>query len=142
VWSKSSCCQITCLHDFSSTTISIGFLCFIYAFYFLFSCTIIQRDFHIRRYSCRLTAIFWTNHRTTDSLFILKILITKYLFKKKRKICAWFADLRKAFDTVWHSGFQYKLMKPKWFISSLIQILFSLLVKFFTSVIPLCKLDL
>jgi hypothetical protein len=52
-----------------------------------------------------------TNHRTTDSLFILKILITKYLFKKKRKICACFADLRKAFDTVWYSGFQYKLMK-------------------------------
>ena len=43
--------------------------------------------------------------------FILKTLITKYLFKKKSKIYACFVDLRKAFDTVWHSGFQYKLMK-------------------------------
>jgi hypothetical protein len=54
---------------------------------------------------------FRTNHRTMDSLFILKTLITKYLFKKKSKIYACFVDLRKAFDTVWHSGFQYKLMK-------------------------------
>ena len=44
--------------------------------------------------------------------FILKTLITKYLFKKTNKIHnACFVDLRKAFDTVWHSGFQYKLMK-------------------------------
>ena len=52
---------------------------------------------------------FRTNHRTTDSLFILKTLITQYLFKKKKYAC--FVDLRKAFDTDWHSGFQYKLME-------------------------------
>ena len=54
---------------------------------------------------------FRTNHRTTDSLFILNTLITKYLLKKKMKIYACFVDLRIAFDTVWQSGFQYKLMK-------------------------------
>ena len=44
--------------------------------------------------------------------FILKTLNTKYLFKKTNKIHnACFVDLRKAFDTVWHSSFQYKSMK-------------------------------
>ena len=54
---------------------------------------------------------FRTNHRTTDSIFILKSLITKYLVKEKRKIFACFVDLRRAFDTVWHDGLLYKLME-------------------------------
>ena len=41
---------------------------------------------------------FRVNHRTTDSIFILKSLITKYLTKKKSKIFACFVDLRRAFD--------------------------------------------
>ena len=54
---------------------------------------------------------FRTNHRTTDSIFILKSLITKYLVKKKSKMFACFVDLRRAFDTVWHDGILYKLMQ-------------------------------
>ena len=52
---------------------------------------------------------FRFNHRTTDSIFILKSLITKYLVKKKSKIFSCFVDLRRAFDTVWHEGILYKL---------------------------------
>ena len=54
---------------------------------------------------------FRTNHRTADSLFVLKTLISKYIIKKKTKIYACFVDLRRAFDTVWHTGFLYKLLK-------------------------------
>jgi hypothetical protein len=43
---------------------------------------------------------FRPHHRTTDSLFILKTLISKYVLKKKTKIFSCFVDLRKAFDTV------------------------------------------
>lgn len=51
--------------------------------------------------------------RTTDSLFILKTVISKYVLKKKTKIFSCFVDLRKAFDTVWHNGLLHKLMKNK-----------------------------
>lgn len=51
--------------------------------------------------------------RTTDNLFILKTLISKYVLKKKTKIFSCFVDLRKTFDTVWHNGLLYKLMKNK-----------------------------
>jgi hypothetical protein len=56
---------------------------------------------------------FRLHHRTTDSLFILKTLISKYVLEKKTKICSCFVDLRKAFDTVWHNGLLYKLMTNK-----------------------------
>ena len=52
---------------------------------------------------------FRQNHRTTDSIFVLKTLISKYLNKKKQKIFACFVDLRKAFDSLWHNGLLYKL---------------------------------
>jgi hypothetical protein len=51
------------------------------------------------------------NHRTTDSIFILKSLLIKYLTKKKSKVYSCFIDLRRAFDTVWHAGLLYKLKK-------------------------------
>ena len=54
---------------------------------------------------------FRTNHRTTDSIFILKSLISKYVNKKKEKIFACFVDLRKAFDSLWHNGLRYKLIQ-------------------------------
>ena len=53
---------------------------------------------------------FRANHRTMDSIFILKSLISKYLKKNKEKIYACFVDLRKAFDSLWHNGLIYKLM--------------------------------
>ena len=56
---------------------------------------------------------FRVNHGTTDSIFILKSLITKYLTKKKSEIFACFVDLRRAFDTVWREGLLYKLKGNK-----------------------------
>ena len=54
---------------------------------------------------------FRENHRTTDSLFILKTLINKYIHKNRKKIYACFVDLQKAFDSVWRNGLLYKLIK-------------------------------
>ena len=54
---------------------------------------------------------FRENHRTSDSLFILKSLINKYLHKNKRKIYVCFVDLQKAFDSLWRTGLLYKLAK-------------------------------
>jgi hypothetical protein len=56
---------------------------------------------------------FRPHHSTTDSLFILKTLISKYVLKKKTQIFSCFVDLRKAFDTVWHNGLLYKLRTNK-----------------------------
>ena len=54
---------------------------------------------------------FRHNHRTTDSIFVLKTLLTKYLNKKKQNVYSCFVDLKKAFDSLWHNGLLYKLMK-------------------------------
>lgn len=52
---------------------------------------------------------FRENHRTSDSLFILKSLINKYVHKHKKKLYLCFVDLKKAFDSVWREGLLYKL---------------------------------
>lgn len=54
---------------------------------------------------------FRENHRTSDSIFILKSLINKYIHKDKKKLYICFVDLRKAFDSVWREGLMFKLMK-------------------------------
>ena len=54
---------------------------------------------------------FRENHRTADSIFVLKSLINKYIHKNKKKIYACFVDLRKAFDSVWREALLYKLCK-------------------------------
>ena len=54
---------------------------------------------------------FRKNHRTSDSIFVLKSLINKYLHKNKNKIYACFVDLKKAFDSVWRKALLYKLYK-------------------------------
>ncbi|XP_071145017.1 uncharacterized protein [Mytilus edulis] len=54
---------------------------------------------------------FRENHRTADSIFLLKSLINKYLHKEKKKIYACFIDLKKAFDSVWRTALLYKLCK-------------------------------
>ena len=52
---------------------------------------------------------FRENHRTADSIFVLKSLINKYIHKGKGKIYACFVDLKKAFDSVWRTALLYKL---------------------------------
>jgi hypothetical protein len=52
---------------------------------------------------------FRENYRTSDSLFILKTLINKYLYKNKTKLYLCFVDFQKAFDSVWRDGLLYKL---------------------------------
>ena len=54
---------------------------------------------------------FIVNHRTIDSIFILKFLLIKYLTKRKSKVYSCFIDLRRAFATVWHAGLLYRLKK-------------------------------
>ena len=54
---------------------------------------------------------FRENHRTADSIFVLKSLINKYIHKNKKKIYACFVDRRKAFDSVWREALLYKLCK-------------------------------
>ena len=53
---------------------------------------------------------FRPNHRTADSVFIVKTLITKYLSLLKKPIYACFVDLRKAFDSIWRKALFFKLM--------------------------------
>lgn len=49
--------------------------------------------------------------RTSDSLFILKSLINKYLHKNKKKLFICFVDFQKAFDSIWRIGLLTKLYK-------------------------------
>ena len=56
---------------------------------------------------------FTRNSRTTDSLFILKTLINKYVNSEKQKIFGCFVDLKKAFDSVWRLGLLYKIIKEQ-----------------------------
>ena len=56
---------------------------------------------------------FRGNHRTSDSIFILKTLILKYVYTNKTKIFSCFVDLRRAFDSLWHNGLLYKLRQNK-----------------------------
>ena len=53
---------------------------------------------------------FRPDHRTTDSIFIFKTLINKYLQLNKKTIYVCFVDLRKAFDSIWRKALFYKLM--------------------------------
>ena len=46
------------------------------------------------------------NSRTSDSIFIVKSLINKYV-TSKQKIFGCFIDLKKAFDSVWRLGLLY-----------------------------------
>ena len=54
---------------------------------------------------------FLPENRTTDHVFTLRTLIDKYVHYHKEKVYACFVDFRKAFDSVWHEGLFYKLLK-------------------------------
>ena len=60
---------------------------------------------------CNVQFGFRPNMRTTDSVFVLKTLINKYVNLEKKPIYSCFIDLRKAFDSVWRKGLFYKLVK-------------------------------
>ena len=47
--------------------------------------------------------------RTSDHIFTLSTLITKYISKKGGKLFACFVDFKSAFDTVWRNALFYKL---------------------------------
>ena len=44
-------------------------------------------------------------------IFILRSLINKYRFLDKKKILRCFVDFKKAFDSMWHEGHMFKLLK-------------------------------
>ena len=54
---------------------------------------------------------FRENHKTADSIFILKSLNNKYMYTNKKNMYACFADIRKAFDSVWREALLHKLCK-------------------------------
>ncbi len=54
---------------------------------------------------------FRKNNRTSDSIFIVKTLLNKYVNHEKKKVYGCFVDLRKAFDSVWRNGLLYKLLQ-------------------------------
>ena len=57
---------------------------------------------------------FLPNHRTTDHISFLRILIDKYVtHTTKGKLYTCFVDFKKAFDSIWHDGLLYKLLKYK-----------------------------
>ena len=47
--------------------------------------------------------------RTTDHMFVLKILLDKYVERNSKPLYACFVDFKSAFDTVWHQRLLYKL---------------------------------
>ena len=50
--------------------------------------------------------------RTTDHIFVLKLIIDKYgLNKSKRNLHICFIDFKKAYDSVWHDGLILKLLE-------------------------------
>ena len=54
---------------------------------------------------------FRKNSRTSDSLFIVKSVISKYVNTDNKKLFGCFIDLKKAFDSVWRLGLLYKIIK-------------------------------
>ena len=54
---------------------------------------------------------FSPNYRTTDHVFTLHTLIDKQTNQNKGKVFSCFVDFKKAFDSIWHEGLLYKLMK-------------------------------
>ena len=54
---------------------------------------------------------FLANNRTADHVLTLRTLIDKYVNCHQKKVYACFVDFRKAFDSVWHDGLLYKLLK-------------------------------
>lgn len=55
---------------------------------------------------------FMPRHRTSDHIFTLKCLVDRYVSNTPRgKIYACFIDFKKAFDSIWHEGLLYKLLK-------------------------------
>ncbi len=53
---------------------------------------------------------FTPGKRTTDHIFVLKTLLDQTKYSKKHLYMC-FVDLKAAFDTVWHNGLVYKLIK-------------------------------
>ena len=49
--------------------------------------------------------------RTADHIFVLRTLIEKYVKRFKKPLFACFVDFKKAFDSVWHKGLYYKLLR-------------------------------
>ena len=50
-------------------------------------------------------------NRVADHVFTLRTLTDKYVHYHKEKVYACFVDFCKAFDSVWHEGLFYKLLK-------------------------------
>ena len=57
---------------------------------------------------------FQSGHRTADHILTLKTLLDKKMNTNRNdKVYACFIDFKKAFDSVWHQGLLFKLLKNK-----------------------------
>ena len=54
---------------------------------------------------------FIPKQRTTDHIYTLHTLIDKHVHQNKNKIYACFIDFKKAFDSIWHVGLLYTVLK-------------------------------
>ena len=54
---------------------------------------------------------FTKKARTSDHIFVIRTLFEKYVKKYRKPLYAAFVDFRKAYDSVWHFGLLYKLLK-------------------------------
>ena len=52
---------------------------------------------------------FRKNSRTSDHIFVLRVLFDKYIRQKSGKLYICFIDFEKAYDRVWRVGLLYKL---------------------------------
>ena len=69
---------------------------------------------------------FLANNRTADHVLTLRTLIDKYVNCHQTKVYACFVDFRKAFDSVWHDGLLYKLLKINIIIGNFYNVIKSL----------------
>ena len=55
---------------------------------------------------------FLPNYRTTDHIYTPHTLINQQVHQKNKiKIFACFVDFKKAFDSIWHNSFNYKIIQ-------------------------------
>ena len=60
----------------------------------------------------RSQIVFLPGHRTSDHFFTLRTLIDQHVTHPSRgKLYTCFVEFKKAFDSIWHQGLQYKLLK-------------------------------
>ncbi len=56
-------------------------------------------------------AAYRSDHSAVDQIFIFKCLLNKYAKLHNRTLFTCFVDFKKVFDSIWHTGLLFKLLK-------------------------------